>query len=556
MILTAIYARVSSERQEQERTIESQVAELRKAAKERGYFIAHEYIDDGFSGDLLSRPALDRLRDDAAGKKFERVLVLSPDRLSRKHVYVGLIYEELRGRSIPVEFLNQRNDETDEGRLLLGVSSLFAEYEKAKYIERCRRGRRHKVAKGQVMISLAPFGYSYIKRSGNTPGYIVVNEDQAKIVRLIFSLADKGITARQIIKELHRRKIFPQGRWGFSEYWGSTTIRRMLRNQSYIGLWHYAKAKAVAPEKKSRALLRRMVKTSRRINARTEWIPVPGAFPAIVEADVFKRVQAQIDRNAAFSPRHVKYEYLLSGLLRCGVCKRAYVGNKSTGGFLHYRCSGPRNSKPAPRNCFNPLILSKKIEPAVWQAVTNLLKNPRTLFSKMDKVVLAESGKIVDVGAQRKDIEQHRKNVKAAEERLLDAYTAGYVTPDQLKGQMDKLKEKLEKLGQREAALPEDGPAEDQEDRAMRFCRNLKRGLAIVENDFEKRRHLLRLLVDEIAFVPGKATIRGAIPGNDQTPSTEKERVDCGPTVDKVGFQSNRLPFEIQVILDGGVLAR
>src|SRR5687767_13293306 len=126
----ALYARVSSERQEKEDTIASQVAQLREHAKKQGYALVGEYLDDGFSGDLLARPELDRLRSDAKECLIDRILVLSPDRLSRKFVYGEVIADELRRCGVLIEYLNHKDDGTDESRLFLGIQGLFSQYEK------------------------------------------------------------------------------------------------------------------------------------------------------------------------------------------------------------------------------------------------------------------------------------------------------------------------------------------------------------------------------------------------------------------------------------------
>src|SRR5437879_12381917 len=93
--LAAIYCRVSSERQEKERTIESQLSELERIATENGDVVVARYLDDGYSGELLERPALDKLRNDAGKKLFDKVYILSPDRLARKHHYAAIILEDL-----------------------------------------------------------------------------------------------------------------------------------------------------------------------------------------------------------------------------------------------------------------------------------------------------------------------------------------------------------------------------------------------------------------------------------------------------------------------------
>jgi len=104
----AIYARVSTEKQEKQETIQSQLSALRDFAVNSRYSIVKEYIDEGYSGELLARPSLDNLRDDARNKCFEAVIIHSPDRLSRKFIYLGLIDEEFKKQNIRMIFLTGR----------------------------------------------------------------------------------------------------------------------------------------------------------------------------------------------------------------------------------------------------------------------------------------------------------------------------------------------------------------------------------------------------------------------------------------------------------------
>jgi len=122
-----IYARVSTERQEEQKTIKSQIFHLREACKKDGVEIANEYVDDGFSGGVLARPALDKLRDDASRGLFETVYILSPDRLARKYLYQALVIEELKKQGIEIKFLNKAVTESPEDQLLLGIEGLIAE---------------------------------------------------------------------------------------------------------------------------------------------------------------------------------------------------------------------------------------------------------------------------------------------------------------------------------------------------------------------------------------------------------------------------------------------
>jgi len=141
----AIYARVSSDAQAQEQTIDSQVAELREQVHNDGASLDDKncFLDDGVSGSTLNRPALERLRDAAYVGDFQKLYVHSPDRLARKYAYQVLIVDELQKQGIEIVFLNRAIGVSPEEDLLLQMQGMFAEYERAKIMERSRRGKRH-----------------------------------------------------------------------------------------------------------------------------------------------------------------------------------------------------------------------------------------------------------------------------------------------------------------------------------------------------------------------------------------------------------------------------
>jgi len=146
----AIYARVSSESQPQEGTIQSQLEALRDHAKAQSFTIVEECLDDGYSGTNLVRPALDRVRDLAAQGLIEAVLVLSPDRLSRNYPQLVILQEEFDRRGIKLLFTNKQIGDTPEDKLLLGMQGLFAEYERTKILDRTRRGRLMRARQGHL----------------------------------------------------------------------------------------------------------------------------------------------------------------------------------------------------------------------------------------------------------------------------------------------------------------------------------------------------------------------------------------------------------------------
>jgi site-specific DNA recombinase len=280
----AIYARVSTEKQEKEKTIESQVEELRKFCKKNGFLIVKEYVDDGWSGETLARPALDQLRDDASKNLFEVVCIHSPDRLARKYIYQGLVMEELKKNGIEVLFLNKQISNTPEDQLLLGVEGLIAEYEKAKILERTRRGKLHKARSGKIIGSIPPFGYTYVKDKD-----YVINEGEAEVVRLIFNLYIQLGSARAVARKLTEIGVKP--RKGI--VWRTSTLHKILRNKTYIGTTYYNKTYGAEPANKKR--YSRRINTTRRLRDKREWIAIK--VPAIIDEATFRLAQEKLRRN-------------------------------------------------------------------------------------------------------------------------------------------------------------------------------------------------------------------------------------------------------------------
>jgi site-specific DNA recombinase len=189
-ILAALYARVSSEQQADEHTIDSQVAALRTRVTEDGLLLPaeREFLDEGYSGATLVRPALERLRDLIAAGGIDRLYVHSPDRLARRYAYQALLLDEFQAAGVEVVFLNRTLGQSPEDELLLQVQGMVAEYERAKILERSRRGKRHGAQVGMVsVLGGAPYGYRYIKKDeGGGAARFEIVLDEARVVRQVF----------------------------------------------------------------------------------------------------------------------------------------------------------------------------------------------------------------------------------------------------------------------------------------------------------------------------------------------------------------------------------
>ena len=139
----ALYSRVSSDQQAKAATIESQLSALEDKIAQDNHVLDDElrFVDDGYTGSTLLRPALEQLRDVAYAGAIDILYVHSPDRLARKYAYQVLLIDELKKAGVEVVFLNHAIDKTPEGELLLQMQGMIAEYERAKILERSRRGK-------------------------------------------------------------------------------------------------------------------------------------------------------------------------------------------------------------------------------------------------------------------------------------------------------------------------------------------------------------------------------------------------------------------------------
>src|SRR3954465_278761 len=250
LLRVAIYARVSSERQAQEGTIASQLETVTRRVRDDGLVCEPElcFVDDGCSGFILARPGLERLRDQAAAGAIDRLYVLDPDRFSRKYAYQVLILEELAHCGVEVVFLCNPLGHDPAENLLLQVQGMIAEYERAKIMERSRRGKQHAARRGSAsVLSGAPYGYRYIrKRDGDGEARYQVVAEEARVARRIFEWVGRDrCTIREVTRRLKAEGI--PTRTGLPE-WDGATIRAILGNPAYKGTAAYGKTR-VGPYK-------------------------------------------------------------------------------------------------------------------------------------------------------------------------------------------------------------------------------------------------------------------------------------------------------------------
>jgi len=451
----AIYARVSSEQQKQDDTIQSQIAAVKLRVEQDGHILLPQalYADDGYSGYILMRPELERLRDDVAAGRIDIIYTLNPDRIARKYAYQVLILEEIHNYGVSVVFLQGGTAESPEGELLIQVQGMIAEYERAKSLERSRRGKLYKARRGSVNpLSGAPYGYQYIKKSDGCEASYQIILSEAKVVRRVFdSLVKKQKSIGEIVRCLNRDAIATKR--GAAQ-WDRSTVWAMLHNPAYIGKAAYGKTEQAERRKLLRPIRNRnpiahRVHSTHRDKPVEQWIYID--VPAIVSPELFQAAKKQLQRNKRLSQRHGRGDkYLLQGLTVCSRCGYAYYGktvskSAAKGGrrYAYYRCVGSDSYRFAGgRVCHNTQVRVEQLDGYVWESVKELMQHPQRLQQEWSR--RSRNGGIAF--EQRKQRDESARIVAIQErtlKRLLDAYEAGLIELEELKSRSDAVRSRI-----------------------------------------------------------------------------------------------------------------
>jgi site-specific DNA recombinase len=448
MKIAAIYARVSSEQQKEEKTIASQTAALIEFARQENYQIPDEWVfeDEGYSGATIIRPGLERIRDLAAEGQIQAVLALSPDRLSRKYAYQILLTEELARHGVEMVFIKAPRSDTPEDQLLLQFQGMIAEYERAQILERSRRGKRHRAKQGEVsVLSGAPYGYRYLRKTEETAAYYEIIEIEADVVRKIFNWytvegLSIGAIARQLTESgLPTRKQKP--RWERSVIWA------ILRNPAYQGRACFGKTAVTARQRITRPLRLRGGLTARNSAnhelPREEWIEIP--VPALVSEETFALAQEKLIYNKLYGPRRTIEPSILQGLVHCRRCSYAlYRSSARTSArkIYYYRCLGSDAYRHGGKAlCDQKPIRQDLLDQLVWDEILRLLEDPTLIQNELNRRLQA-ARKSSPTQRRLETLSRDLIRVRKSMALLLTAYQEELLSLDELRVRMPPLRQR------------------------------------------------------------------------------------------------------------------
>jgi site-specific DNA recombinase len=519
-IQAAIYARVSSERQATAQTIASQLAARREHVAADGCALpeAMQFLDDGYSGTTLVRPALERLRDLVAAGAVDRLYIHSPDRLARKYAYQVLLVDEFRRTGVEVIFLNRELGRSPEDDLLLQVQGMIAEYERAKIVERHRRGKLHAARAGVVnVLAGAPYGYRYIdKHAGGGQARYEILPDEARVVRQVFDWVGRD---RFTIGEVCRRltQAGERTRTGRT-VWERSVVGGILHNPAYQGTAAFGKTRQGPLRPRLRAQRGRPLQP-RRATAdygvpASEWLPIP--VPALVDTSVFAAVQEQLQdnrRHARQSRRGARY--LLQGLVQCQQCGYAFYGKPisrtaakgTTRTYAYYRCLGTDAYRfGGERVCTNPQVRTDLLDLTVWREVSGLLAHPERVAEEYQRRLQAPTSGTRQAQAT---LETQLGKVRQGVARLIDSYAEGLLEKHEFEPRITRLRQRIAALEEQRQQLLDEAAVQTELrliiGRLEDFATQIDTGLA--EADWLRKREMIRALVKRVEVTQDQVNV-------------------------------------------------
>jgi site-specific DNA recombinase len=505
-----LYARVSSEQQNEARTIESQVADLRTRIAATGAVlpVELEFVDNGYSGATLIRPALERLRDVTAAGGLDQIYVHCPDRLARNYAHQVLLLEEFGRSGVEVIFLNREVGQTPEDQLLLQVQGMIAEYERAKILERSRRGKRHGAQVGKVsVLGGAPYGYRYVtKQEGDGEASFEIVWEEARVVRQVFEWVGRD---RCSIGEVRRRLEAAKERTRTGKtVWDRATIGGMLHNPAYKGEAAFGKTVSEPLRPRLRAQRGRPLQPKHAYSHQDvppeQWMSIP--VPALVDTTLFDAVQEQLQENRqrARVPK-LGAKYLLQGLIVCACCGYAYYGKGiSPSGrkhhersYAYYRCIGADAYRfGGVRLCWNKQLRTDLADEAVWEEVCRLLEHPERLEQEYRRRLVQEETAPDELSSLEARMGRLRQGIA----RLIDSYADGLIDKGEFEPRIARMRERLKQIEEQAQQVKDEASLEHELTlilgRLDEFAARVKTGLH--DADWQTRREIIRALVKRI----------------------------------------------------------
>ena len=499
LIPAALYARVSSDRQDVDLSVAAQLRALRDYAQRNGYLVAREYVDEAESGRIADRPQFSRMLDEASKPEapFKEILVWKFSRFTRKREHAVAFKSMLRRRGVRVVSITEQADDTPTGKLLEAIIESVDEFYSENLAQEVLRGMREAATRGFWMTTYAPYGYRrvYVQDGIKKRPKLELNPPADAVVRRIFDMVLQGKSILDVTKTLNAEGIPTTN----GKKWLKTTIHTMLDHEAYTGtlVWG-AKAKDGAPP-----------------------VRVEDAHPAIVSKRDFQQARKVLASRAPkkMNPRRASSPYLLSGLVKCETCGKAMTAAEAKSGrYTYYICHSLL--KRGKGTCETPRLNAKSFEKLI---VSEIRENVLTESNIRDLVKLLDEEMDGVAREQRDRLETIEEELEDVKKRLGRIWQVIETTDIEMADASERIrehrerKEKLEIAAEEARALLSDRRQFlDSADTIAAFAAEM--GDFLKTSELTETKAFVRSFVKEIVVKPGRAAIVYSIPTPDDSP--------------------------------------
>ena len=495
----ALYARVSSDRQDVDLSIAAQLRALRDYAEKHDYLVAREYVDEAESGRIADRPQFQKMLNEAAKPEapFKEILVWKFSRFTRKREHAVAFKSMLRRRGVRVVSITEQADDTPTGKLLEAIIESVDEFYSENLTQEVVRGTREAASRGFWMTTYAPYGYKrvHVQDGAAKRPKLELNPPADAVARRIFDMALQGKSTLDIAKTLNAEGIPTSN----GKKWLKTTVHFVLTNEAYTGtvVWG-ANAKDGAPP-----------------------VRVEDAHPAIVSKRDFQKARRLLGSRAPkkVNPRRASSPYLLSGIAKCETCGKAMTAAEAKSGkYTYYIChSLLKRGKGA---CETPRLNAKKFEKII---VDELRANILTESNIRDLVKLLDEEMAGVAHEQRERLETIEGELEDVKKRLGRIWNFIETSDTEMADASDRIREHRERKETLEIAaeearalLKERRQFLDSADTITTFAEEMSDFLKTSE--LTETRAFVHSFVKEVVVKPGRAAIVYSIPTPDDSP--------------------------------------
>lgn len=468
----ATYTRISTDEVNQPYSLEAQAEHLTRFMSLRPEWSKTAAYTDQATGSKIERPGLQRLLDDVRAGKIDVVLVYRVDRFSRSLRDLQDLIETLEDHDVAFISATEPFDTSNSmGRMILNILGVFAEFERAVLIDRIRSGNAAKASRGEWVGGKPPYGYEVT--DGKT---LKVIDSEASVVREIFRMCmDKNMGGLAIAMALNDAGYRSRGK----TMWDSKKVIGILRRPTYAGwIVHHDET-------------------------------FPGLHPAIIDPDVFDKVQEILDeRGTPWDRRSDAFDYYLTGLLKCTNCGSSMIAERTNSGsgnsYRYYICR--RRKMVARTACHSPRISADVLEKAVMDALISVYSDYGLFTAAAERAIAARADTLPKTKERLAGVEAEIVQVESATQRYLAAFESGSMDPNlcgprlaELQHQWDSLQAHRSEL---QAIIDAPEPVLPSKTDTKAMATGLKEQLRNLTGP--ELKNLLRLLIDRVLVSPDR----------------------------------------------------